>query len=349
MTFPRLLHRIEDLDEGWIRAALASNFGQIPKVSNFSYMPIGHGNANDTYKVTLEFGAHAPNVPSSVVLKIHSSNPDTVQAAVNSGTYRCEHEMARILGTLENIRAPRFYYSAISDDDRITNILMQDLSDHCDAGDQIKGVSQPQAMAAVSELVKFHQHFWNSPNLDALSWTMGDLTFHHQGLPVLLERLGEKLSEDERTIINQSISHIDNWLTTKPVNRALRHADCRADNIMFDMTDENSPRAYLIDWASCKIGDPMADITYLLASSVSVGERASCEEKAIQAYAESILQIDPSYSINQARDDYRRNITSSMYLTLLAAAFIPQTPHTDLLLETLIHRNCAAHKDWLFS
>lgn len=346
---PSLLASIEEMDGAWLREALLTTHPNIPEISRVRHAPIGNGNASDTFQITLDYAALSHNAPQSVILKMHASDPQTAEAAAAAGTYRCEHEMTRILSGVPNLRVPDFYSSQISDDNKQANILMEDLSPVCQAGDQIRGASPEQAMAAIRELLKLHKHFWNSPQLDEFDWTVDGFIFHHQGLPVLKDRLSARLSTEEMDILERSMPFIDEWLEATPRNRTLIHTDCRVDNILFDITESHSPKAYIIDWANCKAGDAMADITYLLASSVSVEDRPQCEREAISIYAEEIAALDPSYSESQAIEDFRRNIPSSMFLTLLAAAFIPQTPHTDLLLETLARRNCTAHKDWLFS
>lgn len=346
---PPLLTSIEEMDGAWVREVLLATYPNMPEIVRVEYAPIGHGNASDTFKIALDYAAPADDAPETVVLKIHASNPQTAQAAADAGSYRCEHEMTRILPNVASIRVPRFYYANISADNRRANILMQDLSAFCQPGDQIDGASPAQALAAIRELLKLHKHFWNSPQLDDFDWTVDGFIYHHQGLPVLKDRLSSRLSEEELQILDRSMPYIDEWLDATPRNRALIHTDCRVDNILFDRTEPQDPKAYIIDWANCKAGDAMADITYLLASSVDIKDRAECERKAIANYAQEIATLDSSYTAAQATEDYRRNIPSSMFLTLLAAAFIPQTPHTDLLLETLARRNCAAHKDWLFS
>eukprot|EP00903_Cladosiphon_okamuranus_P003387 g3385.t1 len=280
---------------------------------------------------------------------MQSRVPETAQASADVGGYRCEHEMTRILPQVTGLRAPEFYHSDISDDNLKTAILMEDLSDRCVAGDQMQGASADQALASVSELMRVHKHFWNAPQLNRFDWTVERMPYHHPGQGVIKDRLADRLTVEQIQIVDDSMPHIDAWLEDKPANRTLIHGDCRVDNILFDLSAADAPKAYIIDWANCRVGDAMSDVAYLLASSVKIDDRAACEQQALALYAEEMAEVDPSYSLAQATEDYRRNITSSMFLTLLAAAFIPQTPHTDLLLETLIRRNCAAHKDWLFS
>lgn len=345
---PALLQGIGDINEAWIRSALSCAGLDVPNISSVGHAPIGNGNTNDTFRLDLEYCEAAKHAPKSLIFKIHSGNPQVAQLAGGVGAYRCEDEVTHILPAISGLRAPKFYYSAVSDDGCRSNILMEDLSGRCEPGDQIKGIDAAQAIAAIRELLKFHMHFWNSPELGELEWALDEHPRVHQmGVANIYDRLQERLSKQERSIIDKSLPYIDAWLDSEPKNRTLTHSDCRADNIMFENSGGSNPCAYIIDWASCKVGDAMADIAYLISSSVIVSERAQCEEQAIAICAESIAKIQPDYTLKDARDAYRKNVTSSMFMTLLAAAYIPQTAHTDLLLETLVRRNCAVLKDWL--
>lgn len=92
----------------------------------------------------------------------------------------------------------------------------------------------------------------------------------------------------------------------------------------------------------------MQDVAYLISSSVPTQDRAACEEAALSFYASELSEVCPGYTLDMARNAYRRNVTASMHLTFMAG-FAPQAPHTEKLLETLVRRNCATLTDWLFS
>lgn len=343
-----LLQSIEDVSGVWVQAALRRAGINVPEISDLRHAPIGNGNSNDTYKLSFEYAAASKDAPKSLTFKIHSSNPEVAQRAGQAGAYNCEHEMCSLLGSVPHVQTPRFYHTAISEDGCSSNILMDDLSQVCEAGNQITGVSEAQAQAAVEQLLNFHLHFWCSDELASIDWTMDRFQVHHEGKELLKERLAAVLSANELRILDQSAPLIDDWLATTPAFPTLTHGDCRADNILFKTDQSGSVSAYLIDWATCAIGDAMADIAYLLVSSVPTEQRAQCEEKALRVCAETIRQVEPSYSLDKARDAYRANITSSMYMTM-RAGFAAPSPHVEKLLETLMHRNCAALKDWLFS
>lgn len=343
-----LLNGIEEISVAWVTAALERSGIDPGDIADVRYEPIGQGNSNETYKLTLDYRSNAGDRPRSLVLKIHSANPETAQRAGTAGAYRCEHGVVNVLSSVPGLRTPEIYHSAVSSDGCQSNILMQDLSEQCQPGDQIVGITLIQAMAVLQELVKVHKHFWNASELSGLSWTSDKLRVHREGAALLKQRLADRLSTDEMKIIDDSLPVIDDWLDKDPANFTLVHSDCRADNVLFGGTNTNDVSAYIIDWALTDIGDPMQDVAYLISSSVPTTERAACEEAALSFYARELSEVCPGYTLEMARNAYRQNVTASMHLTCVAG-FTPQTPHTDNLLETLARRNCATLKDWLFS
>lgn len=343
-----LLTNIDDISASWVADALRRAGMDAGNITDVHFEPIGQGNSNETYKLNLDYPSNTDEGPRSLILKIHSADPETAQRTGTAGLYRCEHGMVDVLPLIPDLNVPEYYHSAISSDGCQSNILMQDLSGLCTPGDQITGITPDQAMTVLHEIIKVHKHFWKAPELTKFNWTIDSMRLHHEGAALLKNRLADRLSEDEMVIINNSLPYIDKWLDETPANYTLLHSDCRADNVMFDQTETNNLKAYIIDWATSTIGDPMADVAYLISSSVNTKDRAACEEAALSFYADELSTVYPGYTLDMARNAYRQNITSSMHLTLLAG-FTPQTPHTDNLLETLARRNCATLKNWLFS
>lgn len=341
----KLLQSVEEISGAWVQKVLMDSGIDIPDILDVSFKPIGNGNTNETYKLDLTYASPAPDAPETLIIKIHSSNPDTAQRAGTAGVYKCEHKMSGILDSVPDLLAPRFYHSAISNDGYSSNIVMDDLSQMCEPGDQITGLSEAQALAAVEQLLKLHLHFWQSEELETIDWMIDRLRFHHEGAAMLKDRLAAVLTPEEVEIFDNSLPIVDKWLDHKPEFSTFTHADCRADNILFKTDDTGEVSAYIIDWATCTVGDAMADIAYLLVSSMPVEKRAACEEKILSYCAEKIQLVEPGYTLAKAKEAYRNNIASSMFMTMLAG-LIPPSPHAEKLLATLVHRNCAALKDW---
>ena len=226
------------------------------------------------------------------------------------------------------------------------NLVCEDLSVSCELGDQIAGCSIADAKAAVLELAKLHKQFWKEPKLDDLEWIRPRPQIPGDTYELLQDRLASMLNAEQCEIVKQSVPLVLDWLKSRPANRTLIHTDCRVDNILFDRRDANAPRAYLIDFALTNIGDAADDVAYFLTSSVSPEDRLACEMDLLKMHTEEIADKDPSYTFDMAVQAYRENIVSSLFLTLLAALHMPDTPHGQMLLTKLFERNCAAVKHW---
>ena len=62
--------------------------------------------------------------------------------------------------------------------------------------------------------------------------------------------------------------------------------------------------------------------------------------------ARLIAETDPGYTLGAALEGYRRNICSSLWMTVIAAAYVEHSEHDAELLEVLVMRNCTAVIDW---
>ena len=233
--------------------------------------------------------------------------------------------------------------------------MCEDLSEKCDLGDQIAGCSIDEARSAIIELARLHRQFWNEPHLNNLEWIRPRMPFPPNAFELLDEWLRLLLTEEQHDIVRLATPRIHDWLALTPDNQTLIHVDCRVDNVLFDHSHSpgnaagaaKSPRAYLIDFALVSLGDAVADVAYLLTSSLSPEDRLASELDLLEVHTQEIAQKDPAWTIDKATDAYRKNIVSSLYLTMIAAIGMPETPRAQLLLTRLFERNCAAVKHWM--
>jgi hypothetical protein len=346
-TIPKTLVSINEISTAWLQAVFDYAGVDVPAIVDSKIEPIGHGNSSHTCKVSLAYENHATDAPGSVICKFSLAEGKGAELVKKSGIYLCEAKTLNFLSKDSAARIPKCYLASVSSDTSNFNLVAEDLSVFCRPGDQISGCSIADAKAVVTELSRFHRQFWNAPILDKIDWVIPTFDTYKYGLIVLRHRFTGRLSEEEFDFIERAISEIDRWLNDIPINRTLLHTDCRADNIMFDYRDANHPAAYLIDWAMVRIGDAMSDVAYFLTSSLSPQDRLACEMDMLALHTQEIAAQDPTYTLEIAEQSYRKNIMSSMYLTLLSATGIPQAPHSDLLLNALAQRNCAAIKHWL--
>ncbi|UOR01310.1 phosphotransferase family protein [Leucobacter allii] len=75
------------------------------------------------------------------------------------------------------------------------------------------------------------------------------------------------------------VAELGSWLATRvpvPQRRSVAHGDYRLGNLMFARPAGGLPRAALIlDWEMATLGDPLADLGYLLATSAEAGAPTS--------------------------------------------------------------------------
>ena len=128
-------------------------------------------------------------------------------------------------------------------------------------------------------------------------------------------------------------------------SKTVVHGEPRVDNILFQDTS-HGVEAWLIDWQNVFYGSPMFDVAYFLSGSLSVPDRRSCELELIAHHNSLISQVDPTYTFEQAQEDYISCIPFGLLFTVAAINAIPQTDHTDSLLLTLLERNVAVIRDW---
>ncbi|WP_439816134.1 phosphotransferase [Zavarzinia sp. CC-PAN008] len=349
---PELLYDVKQISYEWLQKVFAKAGVKVPHIAMADVAPIGHGNVSTTVRVRPGYNAAAGDAPRTVICKFDTKVPECIEYAVQGQSYRREVESYRLLGTEPPLNVPRVYHSELDEAGRTLNLVLEDVPGAV-PGDQIAGCSIDQAKAVVHELAGLHARFWQSPALDGLSWLMRrkddparSASMFAQGAAIYRERFTGRLSEQAFKVIEQVIPLMEGWAATEPTVRTLIHGDPRVDNVLFDMSNPDAPRAYLIDWQVTSQGDPQHDLAYFLTGSLLPEERKACERDLIAAHAATIRKVDPSYTLERALEAYRLNIIAGLQATVAAALPIPSTPHTDKLLMTLAERNCAAVLDW---
>lgn len=344
---PTLISSANQIDAAWLQAVFTEAGQELPTIRNARAEPLGNGNTGDTVKVIIEYDSAAPaSAPASVVCKFHPTVPEIFEATKQNCVFAIEANALKLLAKGTDAAIPELYFVDVAKDGGEFNLVCEDLSSFCELGDQVAGCSVEEAEAAVIELAKLHRQFWNEPQLNDLAWVKPRMALPENVLQMLHDRLNDLLSPDEYAIIKRSIPLVFDWLKLQPANQTLIHSDCRVDNILFDNREPNAPKAYLIDFALTNIGDATADLAYFLTSSVSPEDRLACEMDLLKLHTQEIARKDPSYTIEVAIEAYRANIVSSLYLTLIAALGMPETPDNRLLLGKLFERNCAAVAHW---
>ena len=344
---PKLLSSIDQIDAPWLQSVFAAASVDVPAINSVQIAPIGAGNTGTTVKASIEYETADTKAPESVVCKFHPADQTHIEAIKSAGVFLIEANVQKLLSKHCEAAIPECYFVAVADDGSQFNLVCEDLSEKCELGDQIEGCSIIEARAGILELARLHRQFWNEPGLKDLEWIRPRMPFPENALELLDDRLRKLLTEEQHDIVRRATPRIHDWLALMPDNQTLIHVDCRVDNMLFDHSNAKSPQAYLIDFALVSVGDAVADVAYLLTSSLSPEDRQISELELLEVHTREIAQKDPAYTIKKAIESYRENIVSSLYLTMTAAMRMPDVPRARMVLTRLFERNCAAVKHWM--
>ncbi|MDF2581430.1 MAG: phosphotransferase enzyme family protein, partial [Mycobacterium sp.] len=251
--------RPEDVTPAWLGGVLGAD------VLSVGTAPIGTGQTGATYRLTVQYGAET-DLPASFAIKLPSQD-DTVRDRVAIG-YRSEHAFYNNVADLVQIPIPRSFHCEIGGDGAEFVLLLADMAP-AEQGDQIAGCSAAEAQLAVRALAGLHAPSWCEPKLtdfpgiampkpDAgMASGMGDVAKMATG--ITLDKLGDRMTAEDRATLSESMSMVTPWLLTEPDRFALLHGDYRLDNMLFD---PDRTQITVVDWQTLGSGLPTRDLAY---------------------------------------------------------------------------------------
>ena len=105
--------------------------------------------------------------PSSVVVKIPSGEAAYRKIGDRYHAYEREIRFYGDVAPQSPIRLPRCYYRAVDQAADAYLLILEDLGS-LTAGDQVQGLTQAQAQAAVETIGRLHANWWETPALEAV-------------------------------------------------------------------------------------------------------------------------------------------------------------------------------------
>jgi len=286
-----------EVTPGWVRQAFAAGGrADIPTVEDVDVeqVGVGIGHVGESLRCRLTYAGDAPAAPATVVVKLHSSHPETDKLARRVRLYRRECAFYQLLSHHAPIRSPILYYG---DYERRSNRLVLVLEDLGGMGrvDEIEGANSEQAMSVVRAIARFHAYSWNktgtAPYIDIFDsldpkWRPPVQLIYLASLRRTFEVFGDHFSQHM-----QRITETLGWraadymgdLATGP--RAFGHGDYRLDNMFFGPGPDDLA---VIDWQVCGGNNPLGDVAYFLGGSLPVEVRRSIERGAIAEYHDNL-------------------------------------------------------------
>ena len=116
----------------------------------------------------------------------------------------------------------------------------------------------------------------------------------------------------------------------------LVQGDLRLDNILF--VDKNN-RAILLDWQTAAVGLPLNDVAYCISTSFkNPKDRAEAEKNLVKDY-HAQLEVNESYSFEEAWNDYRRGSFVGFLMAVMSAMIVERTERGDEMFAVMAERS----------
>lgn len=266
------------------------------------------------------------DLPASMVVKLPCSEPENLAVAQALGIYAREVSFYRSVGESATLRIPECFYSQLDDDGKFV-LLIEDLSVDFYVGDQVVGATHEQVKCAIHALGEFHAQWWESSDLESLSWlpVPNDPAYmatvpqiYRAGLPVLDEEWADRVlpeSIEVARLLEPRFEEIMEMFAERP--HTFAHADTRLDNLFFSR--DNSAEVAFIDFQLCLKGKGINDLAYIIGNSVPREIAAANWESYIKQWITCLSTHGIEYRLEDAIRDYQQAV---LYYTVGAMSLI---------------------------
>ena len=274
----------------------------------------------------LSYADDSAAMPASVIVKLHSAHPETVQTARRLRLYAREYAFYRDMAHEIPLRSPTLLYGDFDEHDHSFVLVLQDLVGMTPV-DQVQGATAAQAKTAVREIARMHGQYWNRVDQPPVSG------FHQAGspervrlvqqvyqasLPPAFERLGNLFPEPMRKLAEAYghglVEHTD-AVAAGPLT--FSHGDFRLDNMFFggDQPDDFA----VVDWQVCGVRSGLYDVAYFLSSSVPVEIRREIEADVLEEYHRVLVGMGVTdFTLEECWRSYRQNMLGCFQTLIIA-------------------------------
>lgn len=346
-----------DITAHWIQQAMAAGGRPgFPAVASVAVenIGVGVGMVGKILRCQLAYRDDAPGGPASVIVKLPSSHPETLQAAKRLRLYRREYDYYRQLAPQVPIRSPALLYGDFDDCSHRFVLVLEDLRDMA-AVDQREGASPAQARTAIRAVAGLHGLYWDDvrrPPLagfhDAASPESRRLTqaVYQSSLGPALECFGGLFPDGMRRLAEDFGPQVAAYLDAVAAGPAtFTHGDFRLDNMFFGAAD--AADFAVVDWQVCGISSGLRDVAYFLSSSVATGVRRRIERGMLAEYHDIIRRAGAAgYTPEECWRSYRQNMLGCFLTPIIAGGQLDLTDgRSRQLAEVFLQRTLAAIAD----
>lgn len=336
----------QDISAEWLTAVLESA-GYPVAIESLSITPIGTGQMASSLRATPTY-AETTDAPASVVVKIASNDPNSREAGAR-GAYLKEVRFYQQLASSLPTATPQSFLSVIDVERNDFAIVLEDMRP-AKQGDQIDGCDVESLRRAAHNIAGLHAPRWGDMSLFDIEWLtvrpedrnasaaelkaiVGFLT------PGFIARYDGRLDPSHIELLQWFAESVDEWLADDGGRFGLTHGDHRLDNLLFNLNDLDRP-VTVVDWQTLAVRNPVADISYLVGTSVQADVRRDVEHEIVAHYHDQLVALGVAdYDLATCFDDYRRQSPHSLLLTVLGSMLTVQTDRGDDMFMAMLHRS----------
>lgn len=291
-------------------------------------------------RVNIEYKTPEADLPESVVIKMPPEVKENRDFANDFKANAREIRFYQELAPNVSIRIPKCLYSH-ADDQSDNFILVLEDEKEWSPGDQVTGLTESQVRSAVGMISKFHAQWWESSELEKLSW----MPLQNRDLANAYISNWNDFLSDHRDILDGNDINAGELIkisggTIKEYSlnapQTVTHMDFRADNILFKKEDE----VLILDWqVACRTMGAF-DVARVVCGSYHDQKTREEHIDFVQIWLQGLLESGvKTYTFEDAWRDYRVGILILSYIPVTAHHLISHEGHRgQALLKAMIQR-----------
>lgn len=299
------------LDPAWFTEVLRTGGYTDTAVIEVNVEPMTFsGAASDMARARLIYASAGTPGPASVIAKIRGTEGTRAAIDAAMGLYEREARFYTQFAQQVPLRTPRCYHVG---DGTQKPLLLEDLGG-LRAGDQMLGLTVPEAQQLMDALADLHARFWEQPEA-AADWLVSpatgvyaDMVVHlvGSGFETLRKRYEGRISN---TVLDAAAKLAPRWrdvlVASTQGPQTVAHNDSRLDNFFFEGDDT----PVFVDWQIIARSRGTQDVGNLLAGSMNTAELSEHWRPLLRRYHDRLLGNGVRhYSFDDCCGHYRQNI-----------------------------------------
>ena len=328
-----------DVTAEWLSGVLGG------EVTGLRESRIGDGLVGMNLRVELVDAA--PELPSSVVIKLPSPDPTSRMTGVMLRNYEREVKFYLEVADSVDVRVPQCHHGEWDADTGDFVLVLEDMTP-AEQGNQITGCDVPTAELAVRELARLHGPRWNDPTLDEFDWltrrTGPDDGAQLEAMfamffPGFAATYRPHLTDEAFAVAETFGPLVSRWVLDRdPAPLAVTHGDYRLDNLLFG-TATGGPAVTVVDWQTPGHGTPTGDLSYFCGAGLLPVDRRVHERRLLEVYAAELDEFGVTVDDTWLWEQYRRDAFGGVIMAVIASQVVGGSDRSEAMFAAMATRH----------